>query len=271
MVLMIIFSASLFLIEIAESNDQNLYQVQKKLKELGYNPGSPDGVWGKKTTLALKNFQQDNGLPVTGQLDDQSRAKLFIKKLPSLMSFIGAIKKNDIITVKALIVAGVYVNAKDKSGETPLHIAAVRGYHKITSLLIAEGADVNARNGRELTPLHAAAWSDHKETAELLITKGSNINATDENGITPLHVSALSGSDKTMALLINNGADINARNNDGMTPLHAAALSGQKETVEQLIDKGADVNAKNKMGLTPMQIASQHGHQSLVELMRKGT
>jgi len=270
-ILMIIISASLFLIEIVESNDHDLYQAQKKLKELGYDPGSPDGIWGKKTTSAVKSFQRDNGLPDTGQLDEQSRAKLIIKKLPSQVSFIEAIKKDDIITVKALIVAGAHVNAKDISGEAPLHIAAVRGYQKITSLLIAEGADVNAKNGRELTPLHAAAWSGHKETVALLIAKGSGINAIGENGITPLHVSALSGSNKTMALLINNGADINARNKDGMTPLHAAALAGQKEAAELLIDKGADVNAKNEEGVTPLQMASQKGHQSIVELLREGT
>ena len=87
---MIFISASLFLIEIAEANDQNHYQVQKKLKELGYDPGFPDGIWGKKTTSALKSFQQDNGLSATGQLDEQTRAKLFIKNAPSQLSFNGA-------------------------------------------------------------------------------------------------------------------------------------------------------------------------------------
>ena len=82
---MIIFSASLLLIEIAESEDHNVYQVQKKLKELGYDPGSADGIWGKKTTSAIKHFQRDNGLPVTGHLDEKTRAKLFIKKLPSII------------------------------------------------------------------------------------------------------------------------------------------------------------------------------------------
>ena len=270
-ILVIIFSASLLPIGYAESSDDDVYQVQKKLKELGYDPGSADGIWGKKTASAVKSFQRDNGLPVTGQLDEQTRAKLIIKKPPSQVSFIEAIKRNDIITVKALIAAEADVNAKDKSGETPLHIAAVRGYQEITSLLIAEGADVNARDGRELTPLHAAAWSGHKETVSLLIAKGSEINAIGENGITPLHVSALSGSKETMALLINKGADINARNKDGMTPLHAAALTGQKEAVELLIDKGADVNAKNNEGLTALQMASQKGHQSIVELLREGT
>jgi preprotein translocase subunit SecG len=38
-ILMIIFFACLLLIEIAESNDHDVYQVQKDLQELGYGKG----------------------------------------------------------------------------------------------------------------------------------------------------------------------------------------------------------------------------------------
>jgi ankyrin repeat protein len=268
-ILLIVFCGNLFLFEIAESNEHDVYQAQERLKELGYDPGSIDGIWGKKTTSAIKRFQQDNGLPVTGKLDKQTRAELIIRKPPSQRSFIEAIKRDDIITAKALIAAGVDVNTSDKSGDTPLHIAAVRGYQELAALLIAEGANVNARNERELTPLHAAAWGDHIEIVELLVAKGSDINARGEHGTTPLHVSALSGSDQTMAFLINSGADINARNKDGATPLHAASLTGQKEAVKLLINKGADVKAKNKEGMTALQMASQKGHQSIVTLLEQ--
>jgi ankyrin repeat protein len=268
-ILMILFSASLFQMVFAESSDDDVYQVQKRLSELGYDPGPIDGVWGKKTTLALKRFQRDNGLPVTGKLDERTRAELINKKPPSKRSFFEAVKRDDIITVKALIVAGADINASDKSAETPLHIAAVRGYDEITSLLIDEGANVNARDGRELTPLHAAAWGGHKETVVLLIANGALINARGDDGTTPLLVATLSGRNDTMELLIYNGADINARNGSGMTPLHAAALTGQKHAVELLIEKGADLNAKNENGVTPLQLASQQGHQTIVEMLQK--
>lgn len=268
-ILMIIFSASLLQAAYAETGDDTVFQVQQKLGELGYDPGPADGVWGKKTSLAIERFQRDNGLPVTGKLDERTRAELLVKKPPSLESFIEAIKKNDMIIVKALIDAGADINAKDPYGETLLHIASVRGFQKIISLLIAEGADVNARDGRALTPLHAAAWGGHTETAALLIANGAEINARGDDGVTPLLVSTLSGRNETMELLINNGADIDARNRTGMTPLHAAALTGQKEAVELLLDKGADANAKNENGVTALQMASQQGHQSIVTLLKK--
>lgn len=37
-------------------------EVQKRLNELGYNCGTADGVFGKKTEIASKNFKQDAGL-----------------------------------------------------------------------------------------------------------------------------------------------------------------------------------------------------------------
>jgi hypothetical protein len=53
-----------------------IYRAQKKLKQLGYNPGPLDGVWGSKTQNAIRKFQQDNGLSATGRLDDETSRQL---------------------------------------------------------------------------------------------------------------------------------------------------------------------------------------------------
>ena len=71
----IIACAGLFWIETADSSDQTVYEAQKKLEELGYDPGNPDGIRGKKTVTAIKHFQEDSGLPVTGRLDAQTVAR----------------------------------------------------------------------------------------------------------------------------------------------------------------------------------------------------
>jgi len=61
---------------IAAQYESEVYQAQKALKARGYNPGTPDGLWGKSTESAIKHFQVDIGLPVTGKLDEQTKAKL---------------------------------------------------------------------------------------------------------------------------------------------------------------------------------------------------
>ena len=44
-------------------------EVQSALAELGYYRGAIDGVIGNGTRNAIRRFQRDNGLPITGRLD----------------------------------------------------------------------------------------------------------------------------------------------------------------------------------------------------------
>ena len=55
-------------------------EVQKRLLELGYKPGPADGKMGPSTIRALKKFQQDNNLSMTGQANSETVAKLLQKK-----------------------------------------------------------------------------------------------------------------------------------------------------------------------------------------------
>jgi ankyrin repeat protein len=48
---------------------QAIQEAQKRLRVLGYETGSADGVMGSETILALKKFQSDRGFSVTGVLD----------------------------------------------------------------------------------------------------------------------------------------------------------------------------------------------------------
>ncbi|MEW5726838.1 MAG: peptidoglycan-binding protein [Pseudomonadota bacterium] len=56
-----------------------LQRVQKRLGDRGYDVGPIDGVWGDSTQTALRNFQRDQGLRQSGQLDRQTIAALGIQ------------------------------------------------------------------------------------------------------------------------------------------------------------------------------------------------
>ncbi len=50
--------------------------VQTRLNNLGFNCGPVDGILGAKTLSALKAFQRQMGLPVSGKVDDATRKAL---------------------------------------------------------------------------------------------------------------------------------------------------------------------------------------------------
>jgi peptidoglycan hydrolase-like protein with peptidoglycan-binding domain len=54
-------------------------EAQQALKDKGFDTGPIDGVMGPKTSAALKEFQESQGLKTSGQLDAQTRAALDVQ------------------------------------------------------------------------------------------------------------------------------------------------------------------------------------------------
>ena len=71
-------------------------------------------------------------------------------------------------TIKALIAAGININASNDAGDTALHAAVSgRGSEVIVRGLLAAGADTSAKNKRGQTPLDVAAASKKESVAPL--------------------------------------------------------------------------------------------------------
>lgn len=80
------------------------------------------------------------------------------------------------------------------------------------------------RNSRGQTPLHIAAMRGNCWIAEYLLRHGANVNSRDDLGYTPLHYASTSGMrDK----LLRHGANVALINYDGQTPLSANPAAWQ--------------------------------------------
>lgn len=77
---------------MAQAANENVQKVQQILKDLGYQPGPVDGLFGANTRRAIVRYQEDNNLPKTGQIDKATAkalgVEIFIpkkKKSPSTL------------------------------------------------------------------------------------------------------------------------------------------------------------------------------------------
>jgi len=61
---------------LSDTDDDGTSGLQARLANLGYLTGEIDGQLGPMTQAALKEFQADHDLDVTGELDDDTIAKL---------------------------------------------------------------------------------------------------------------------------------------------------------------------------------------------------
>jgi hyperosmotically inducible protein len=59
-------------------SQEHIKAAQETLKGNGLDPGPVDGIMGPKTASALREYQKQNGLRVTGRLDAETMAKLGI-------------------------------------------------------------------------------------------------------------------------------------------------------------------------------------------------
>ncbi len=60
------------------------------------------------------------------------------------------------------------MNAKDESGDTPLHLASLYGHEEVAGLLVEAGADPNIKNNIGKSPLDLAVESGVQEAIDSL-------------------------------------------------------------------------------------------------------
>uniref|UniRef100_A0A2A4IZG9 Uncharacterized protein n=1 Tax=Heliothis virescens TaxID=7102 RepID=A0A2A4IZG9_HELVI len=122
------------------------------------------------------------------------------------------------------------------------------------------------RNERGETPLHVAAIRGDHDQVKKLLDQGQDPDVPDFAGWTPLHEACSYGWYQVVVVLVNGGANVNAKGLDDDTPLHDATTSGNLKMVKFLIEHGADPFVKNTKGKMPSDYAAPHIFEYLQSL-----
>lgn len=85
----------------------------------------------------------------------------------------------------------ITVNTKSSLGDTPLHVAAIRGDISALQALLDVGADVNAQGEHQYTPLHEAVEQGHVKAVRTLLAANARKDLTNDDGVTPLALAEL--------------------------------------------------------------------------------
>ncbi|XP_069829068.1 inactive serine/threonine-protein kinase TEX14 [Dendropsophus ebraccatus] len=107
--------------------------------------------------------------------------------------------------VKKMLQKGIFPDATNSHGQTPLFVAALLGLGKIVELLLNFGANPNHRCLDWSTPVHAAAFSCDQWIMSKLIDAGGDLRLHDQESRRPSEWALMAGKDESaqMTAFIN--------------------------------------------------------------------
>lgn len=170
-----------------------------------------------------------------------------------------------------LNVGGGIEHRAASDGTTPLHRAAEFGSFAACKALLKRGADLNATNRAGASPMHLAAgvWPhkpDCVKIIELLVQRGSDVSAVDDTGATPLHYAAKAMNPAACSALIALGADASRLDKDHRAPLHLLAralanccapwLPGSEDGVRNLLSSANVVALQLLFAASPTSLTA---------------
>ncbi|KTD57030.1 Ankyrin repeat protein [Legionella santicrucis] len=169
---------------------------------------------------------------------------------------------------------GASINARNKKGQSALHLAILKTDKKTISTLIACGINVNIQdkygNTALIHALETVLYKDKNEVgrdiAQQLIAAQAQVDIKDNDGNTPLII-AIKNKDLAMVnYLLEHRACLETFDGDMKTALFWAAEKGYEAIFDVLLKQGAKVNGisypeKN----TPLMAALSNHHLGIVQ------
>ncbi|XP_029967906.1 BRCA1-associated RING domain protein 1 [Salarias fasciatus] len=141
--------------------------------------------------------------------------------------------------------AGSPLTRRNHKGETPLHLAAIKGDAEAVKELLEQGADPNLRDHAGWTPLHEACNLGHVAIVEILVSKGALLNTPGYENDSPLHDAVRNGHPAVVKLLLQLGASQSVLNLHGKRPADYAAGPEMQQIFQEVSEGARDAHASH--------------------------
>ncbi|XP_041056011.1 BRCA1-associated RING domain protein 1 [Carcharodon carcharias] len=159
--------------------------------------------------------------------------------------------------------------ATQKSPRTPLPVFRNQPPGSCAMTPISPLTPTMKRNHKGETPLHVASIKGDITTVEQLLENGANPNIKDHAGWTPLHEACNHGHVEIVELLLKFGVLLNTPGYQNDSPLHDAVRNGHVDVVKLLILHRASQNVINIFGLRPVDYANSEEMIAALQHSRK--
>ena len=247
--------------------------IQQGLRNEGFDPGAPDGLFGPRTRAAIRRWQEARGARSIGYLDGPQA---------ELLRLAGAAPPaaGDSAQADSLHAAGVppAVPASDTTVISPTVTPALGAAGAQAGTEQAEASSPNPSALRDATvAAPVAADTDAPAPADATSspanvespTATASAAAVDcEAWNTREFFRAATAADVSACLAA--GSDPEARNDDGRTPLHWAMFGNDgSEIIRTLLARGADLNARDDRDMTPLNFALDTPQRALRTTTRR--
>lgn len=135
-----------------------------------------------------------------------------------------------------------FVADKSSLVSTPLHVVSAKGTWRCVTALAFAGADINARSRSGTTPLQHAVRASNKQALLSLLSLSADVNVLDNDGNTLCHLAVCHNALVCLGVVLSVAPSLaRVRNKWGFTAIEQAAQRGQFDAVRLITVATSDL------------------------------
>jgi uncharacterized protein len=186
-----------------------------------------------------------------------------------------AAQRGDLDGLDRLLASGADLEARDRHGRTPLHVATFAKQRDVIRVLAKAGVKLGALENDRYDAVTIASVADDEETLSVLLAAGASAKlVTSRYDGTALIAAAHLGHDGVVRQLIRAGAPLDHVNNLHWTALIESIVLGNGgarhiATLRALVEAGASTRLADREGRTPLALAQGRGYTEMVAILLK--